>query len=114
MLILQRASADEVQELATKEGMLTMRQDGWLKICMGLTTFDEVARQTPADPKFGQAQAVAAMEPVAVSSAPAPRPTETPVVRENEHIAPGEAAKRASASPPPDSFDDLATFADYS
>jgi len=46
-LILERASADEINRLGIEQGMQTMRQDGWLKICMGLTTFEEVTRQTP-------------------------------------------------------------------
>jgi len=48
-LVLERASADEINRLAIQEGMQTMRQDGWIKICMGLTTFEEVTRQTPWD-----------------------------------------------------------------
>ncbi|MCX7765708.1 MAG: hypothetical protein N2246_03260, partial [Candidatus Sumerlaeia bacterium] len=38
-----------IHSVAVKQGMQTMRQDGWLKICMGLTTFEEVARQTPVE-----------------------------------------------------------------
>jgi type II secretion system protein E len=45
-LILQRATSDELHALAVHEGMMTMRQDGWLKICYGVTTFEEVNRQT--------------------------------------------------------------------
>lgn len=48
-LILDQASTDEIQELAIREGMISMRQDGWVKICMGLSTFEEVARETPSD-----------------------------------------------------------------
>jgi type II secretion system protein E len=48
-LILDQASTDEIQELAVREGMLSMRQDGWEKICLGLSTFEEVARETPRD-----------------------------------------------------------------
>ncbi|MBM3334638.1 type II/IV secretion system protein, partial [Candidatus Sumerlaeota bacterium] len=59
-LILERASADEINHKAIEEGMQTMRQDGWLKICMGLTTFEEVARQTPWEEK-GRRAYVAAM-----------------------------------------------------
>lgn len=47
--ILERASTEVIHQLAVKQGMKTMRQDGWLKICTGLTTFDEVARQTPVE-----------------------------------------------------------------
>jgi type II secretory ATPase GspE/PulE/Tfp pilus assembly ATPase PilB-like protein len=49
--VLERASTEEIHALAVKQGMKTMRQDGWLKICMGLTTFEEVARQTPVENK---------------------------------------------------------------
>ncbi len=48
-LILQRATTDEIHELAIKQGMKTMRQDGWLKICLGITTFEEVCRHTPRE-----------------------------------------------------------------
>ncbi len=45
-LILSRASTDDIHAMAVHEGMITMRQDGWLKICLGVTTFEEVARNT--------------------------------------------------------------------
>jgi len=48
-LILERAATDEIHELAIKQGMKTMRQDGWLKICLGITTFEEVCRHTPRE-----------------------------------------------------------------
>jgi type II secretion system protein E len=48
-LILERATTDEIQDLAVRHGMITMRQDGWMKICLGLTTFGEVARSTPRE-----------------------------------------------------------------
>jgi type IV pilus assembly protein PilB len=48
-LILERATTDEVQIVALQQGMKTMRQDGWLKICLGVTTFEEVARHTPRE-----------------------------------------------------------------
>jgi len=47
-LILNRASAEEINDKAIEEGMQTMRWDGWLKICMGLTTFEEVVGQIPS------------------------------------------------------------------
>ena len=55
-LILSRASTDEIQAMALHQEMQTMRQDGWLKICLGLTTFEEVARQTPQEDKEQIAQ----------------------------------------------------------
>ncbi|MEQ8820173.1 MAG: GspE/PulE family protein [Sumerlaeia bacterium] len=48
-LILQRATTDEIHALAVHQGMQTMRSDGWLKVCLGITTFDEVSRQTPRE-----------------------------------------------------------------
>lgn len=48
-LILERATTDEVQELAVKQGMMTMRQDAFLKVCMGITTFHEVSHHLMAD-----------------------------------------------------------------
>ncbi len=50
-LILRRSSTDEIQAMALHQGMITMRQDGWLKVCLGLTTFEEIARQTPQGSK---------------------------------------------------------------
>lgn len=46
-LILDGGTTDEVQEMGLRKGLVTMRQDGWMKICLGLTTFEEVARETP-------------------------------------------------------------------
>jgi general secretion pathway protein E len=43
-LIAQRAHAPEIKELALKQGMVTMRRDGMLKVKQGLTTPSEVLR----------------------------------------------------------------------
>ncbi|CAN5155753.1 ATPase, T2SS/T4P/T4SS family [soil metagenome] len=43
-LIIKRATASEIQKVAQKQGMVTMRQDGYLKALDGLTTLDEVNR----------------------------------------------------------------------
>lgn len=43
-LILERASADDLEKLATEEGMITMKQDGYLKAIEGITTIEEVLR----------------------------------------------------------------------
>jgi len=43
-LILKKASSAEIQKQAQKEGMITMRQDGYLKAIKGLTTINEVDR----------------------------------------------------------------------
>jgi type IV pilus assembly protein PilB len=43
-LIVKRATSAEIQRLAIEQGMITMRQDGYLKALQGLTTLDEVNR----------------------------------------------------------------------
>lgn len=43
-LILKRATSSEIQKAASAEGMLTMRQDGYLKALAGMTTIQEVNR----------------------------------------------------------------------
>ena len=43
-LLVNRATSGEIQRLAISEGMITMRQDGYLKALNGLTTLDEVNR----------------------------------------------------------------------
>lgn len=43
-LIMKRASSTEIQQVAQKEGMTTMRQDGYLKALSGQTTISEVNR----------------------------------------------------------------------
>lgn len=48
-LILKRATSAEIQTLAQKQGMITMRQDGYLKALSGLTTLNEVNRVAAAD-----------------------------------------------------------------
>lgn len=45
-LILQHASANEIETQAVAEGMLTMRQDGYIKALSGYTTLEEVMRLT--------------------------------------------------------------------
>jgi len=43
-LIVSRATSAEIQRLAITQGMITMRQDGYLKALQGLTTIEEVNR----------------------------------------------------------------------
>jgi type IV pilus assembly protein PilB len=45
-LILDRASTAEIRKQAVDEGMLTLRQDGLVKIQKGKTTIEEVLRET--------------------------------------------------------------------
>jgi type IV pilus assembly protein PilB len=48
-LVLNHSSADEIRYMAIHQGLQTMRQDGWFKICTGITSFEEVMRQTPRE-----------------------------------------------------------------
>ncbi|MBM3210099.1 type II/IV secretion system protein [Candidatus Saccharibacteria bacterium] len=43
-LIVKRATSAEIQRLAVSQGMVTMRQDGYLKALQGITTMEEVNR----------------------------------------------------------------------
>jgi type IV pilus assembly protein PilB len=48
-LILKRSTSSEIQHLAQSQGMVTMREDGYLKALAGMTTIDEVNRVAAAD-----------------------------------------------------------------
>lgn len=48
-LILKRATSSEIQAVAEQEGMVNMRQDGYLKALSGQTTVAEVNRVASAD-----------------------------------------------------------------
>ena len=43
-LIVKRATSAEIQRVAIQQGMITMRQDGYLKALNGITTIEEVNR----------------------------------------------------------------------
>ncbi|MFH1284651.1 MAG: GspE/PulE family protein [Candidatus Peregrinibacteria bacterium] len=45
-LILNKKSSVELIEAARKEGMITLREDGYMKVTQGLTTLEEVHRVT--------------------------------------------------------------------
>jgi type IV pilus assembly protein PilB len=47
-LIMQSAGAAELKDAAVDEGMLTLRMDGWMKIMKGITTTEQVLRETSA------------------------------------------------------------------
>ncbi len=47
-LIMQNASADELRQQALAEGMLTLRMDGLVKVAKGITTLEEVIKETAA------------------------------------------------------------------
>jgi type IV pilus assembly protein PilB len=48
-LILKRATSAEIEDAARKQGMVTMREDGYLKAVSGLTTVNEINRIATAD-----------------------------------------------------------------
>ena len=48
-LCAERVNATIIRNQAVKEGMITLRQDGWRKVLEGKTTLDEVARVTAGD-----------------------------------------------------------------
>jgi general secretion pathway protein E/type IV pilus assembly protein PilB len=50
-LAVQRCNASQIRNQALKEGLITLRQDGWRKVLMGITTIEEVARVTAGDVK---------------------------------------------------------------
>lgn len=43
-LILERAAAGDIEKIAFEEGMVTIKQDGYLKVIEGITTIEEVLR----------------------------------------------------------------------
>ena len=45
-LIVSHATSAEIQRKAQEQGMVTMRQDGYLKVLQGITTIEEVNRVT--------------------------------------------------------------------
>lgn len=48
-LILKRATSSNIQKAAQSQGMITMRQDGYLKALAGVTTLNEINRVAAAD-----------------------------------------------------------------
>jgi type IV pilus assembly protein PilB len=48
-LILQNVGAQDIKDSAIAQGMLTLRMDGWLKVMKGITTLEQVIRETSAD-----------------------------------------------------------------
>ncbi len=45
-MVLQGASSDDLKTEAVREGMITLRKDGLLKVRRGVTTLDEVLKET--------------------------------------------------------------------
>ncbi len=47
-LVMQNVDVQVLRDAAITEGMLSLRMDGWLKVLKGLTTLDQVIRETSA------------------------------------------------------------------
>jgi len=47
-LVMQNVGANEIRDLAIDEGMLTLRMDAWLKVIKGITTTEQMIRETSA------------------------------------------------------------------
>jgi general secretion pathway protein E/type IV pilus assembly protein PilB len=48
-MAVQRQNASAIRKQALKDGMVTLRQEGWRKVLQGMTTIEEVARVTAGD-----------------------------------------------------------------
>ncbi|MDD5729611.1 MAG: ATPase, T2SS/T4P/T4SS family [Candidatus Omnitrophica bacterium] len=48
-LILKKAPAGQIKKFAVSRGMRTLRQDGWQKVILGVTTPEEVVKVTSAE-----------------------------------------------------------------
>ncbi len=48
-LIMKRATSSQIEKAAQAEGMINMRQDGYLKALAGLTTLEEINRVAAED-----------------------------------------------------------------
>jgi type IV pilus assembly protein PilB len=46
--VLTGSDAQQIRDAAVDEGMLTLRMDGWLKVIRGVTTLEQVVRETSA------------------------------------------------------------------
>ena len=61
-LIMQKRDGGELKQCAIREGMLTLRQDGWRRVAEGKTTIEEVVRVTQTDEVMAETSGFA--EPV--------------------------------------------------
>lgn len=48
-LCIERASSVQIQSYGLRNGLVTLRQDGWRKVQLGITTTEEVSRITKAE-----------------------------------------------------------------
>ncbi len=61
-LIMQKRDGGELKQCAIREGMITLRQDGWRRVAEGKTTIEEVVRVTQNDDVMAETSGFA--EPV--------------------------------------------------
>src|SRR5206468_9017614 len=47
-MIIMNAGAAEIRDGAIEEGMLTLRMDAWMKVIKGITTMEQMIRETTA------------------------------------------------------------------
>jgi type IV pilus assembly protein PilB len=47
-VVMQNAGATEIKEAAIEDGMLTLRMDAWMKVMKGITTVEQMIRETTA------------------------------------------------------------------
>ena len=48
-LVMEQIASRQIRDLAQQEGMKLLREDGWLKVCRGITTAEEVISITQSD-----------------------------------------------------------------
>jgi type IV pilus assembly protein PilB len=46
--VMSNASAAELKDIAIEDGMLTLRMDAWMKVMKGITTMEQMIRETSA------------------------------------------------------------------
>lgn len=110
-LILDRATSDEIQEVAVRNGMQTLRDDAWNKICLGITTFEEAIHHVPKDYKRKKSGSkkiermldeVSKEEPVVIKETPVKETQKvasaTPSTKINENLINDEMASRVNMS----------------
>jgi type IV pilus assembly protein PilB len=47
-VIMANSGATEIKETAIADGMLTLRMDAWMKVMKGITTMEQMIRETSA------------------------------------------------------------------
>ena len=48
-LVMEHIVSRQIRDLACQEGMKLLREDGWIKVCKGITTVEEVLSTTQSD-----------------------------------------------------------------